>query len=282
LACSARESSGEPLALQHFNKGIAMPKLLGKIALITGSGSGMGQATSQLFAKGGAKVAVVDWNEAGTKATVEKIRKDGNEAIAIHADVSKEADAERMVAETIKKWGKLDIIYNNAGIAPFAMIHETSPEDWDQVLNVNLRGVFLGCHYALPQLMKHGGVVLSTASVAGLEGLTQHGAYCASKAGVIALTKVIAMDYARYKIRANCILPSSIDTPLFRSTRTENKIIDEWINTTHPMTVHRLGTAEDIANAALYLCSDEAFYVTGQALAVDGGYTAGHAAPISE
>jgi NAD(P)-dependent dehydrogenase (short-subunit alcohol dehydrogenase family) len=144
LACSARESSGKPLALQHFNKGIAMPKLLGKIALITGSGSGIGQATAQLFAKEGAKV-VVDWNEAGTKATVEKIRKDGNEAIAIHADVSKEADAERMVAETIKKWGKLDIIYNNAGIAPFAMIHETSPEDWDRVFK--LRGVFLGCHY---------------------------------------------------------------------------------------------------------------------------------------
>ncbi len=251
-----------------------MGKLEGKVALITGSGSGMGRATAKLFAQEGARVAVVDWVEPNARKVAADIKDAGGEAIAIKADVSKAADTERMVKETIARWGRLDIIYNNAGIGPVNLVHTMPEEEWDKVLNINLKGVFLGCKYALPELMKHGGVILSTASISGMEGTNGLPHYCASKAGIIALTKVIAMDYAEYGIRANCICPGGINTALNESYRPKDpEGLRHWWNATN--SVHllgRQGEPEEIARAALFLCSDLSTKVTGEIIFVDSGY----------
>jgi NAD(P)-dependent dehydrogenase (short-subunit alcohol dehydrogenase family) len=255
-----------------------MGKLNGRIALITGSGSGIGRATARLFANQGAKVAVADWVESSANKVAGEIADSGGEALAIAADVSRAADTQRMVNETLRRWGRIDILYNNAGIGPVNLVHTMPEEEWDRVLNINLKGVFLGCKYALPDLMKHGGVILSTASVSGLEGTNGLPHYCASKAGIIALTKVIAMDYAHYGIRANCICPGGIDTPLNETYRPKDPgELEQWwraANSAHLL--GREGRPEEIAQTALFLCSDDASFITGQALPVDGGFTTGH------
>jgi NAD(P)-dependent dehydrogenase (short-subunit alcohol dehydrogenase family) len=182
-----------------------MGKLDNRIALITGGGSGIGKATALLFAREGAKVAVADWVEEHAKGVTAEIQKGGGEAISIKTDVAKAADAERMVSETVHRFGRLDILYNNAGIGESKLLHQMTEEEWDRTLDIDLKGVFLGSKYALPEPMKHGGVILSTASVAGLEGIRRMAHYCAAKAGVILMTKSMAMDYAEYGIRVNCI-----------------------------------------------------------------------------
>jgi NAD(P)-dependent dehydrogenase (short-subunit alcohol dehydrogenase family) len=256
-----------------------MGKLDGKIALITGGGSGIGRATAILFAAEGAKLSVVDRAEDSARAVAAEITQAGGAAIAIRADVSKAADTERMVAETAGHFGRLDILYNNAGIGIARRTHLLTEEEWDLTIDVDLKGVFLGCKYALPELMKQGGAILSTASVAGLEGFRQMAAYCAAKAGVILLTKSLAMDYAEHGIRVNCICPGAIETPLFESAF-ENLTPEERVRghqrfaVMHP--VGRTGKPEEIARAALFLCSQDASFITGQAVVVDGGYTAGH------
>jgi NAD(P)-dependent dehydrogenase (short-subunit alcohol dehydrogenase family) len=183
-----------------------------------------------------------------------------------------------MVNETVSRWGKLDIIYNNAGIGPVNLVHTMPEEEWDRVLDINLKGVFLGCKYALPELMKTRGVVLSTASISGMEGTNGLPHYCASKAGVIALTKVIAMDYAQYGIRANCICPGGINTALNETYRpTDPEQLKQWWAATN--SVHllgRQGDPEEIARVALFLCSDDASFITGHPIPVDGGFTVGH------
>jgi NAD(P)-dependent dehydrogenase (short-subunit alcohol dehydrogenase family) len=255
-----------------------MGKLDGKVALITGAGSGIGRATAKLFADEGAKVAVVDWVEPNAKKVTAEIIANGGDAIAIIADVSRAADAQRMVDETVGRWGRLDIIYNNAGIGPVNLVHTMPEEEWDRVLDINLKGVFLGCKYALPHLMKRGGVVLSTASVSGLEGTNGLPHYCASKAGIIALTKVIAMDYAQYGIRANCICPGGINTALNESYRPKDpEGLKRWQTATgHAHLLGRQGEPEEIARAAMFLCSDDSSFITGHAIPVDGGFTVGH------
>jgi NAD(P)-dependent dehydrogenase (short-subunit alcohol dehydrogenase family) len=256
-----------------------MGKLDNKIALITGGGSGIGRATSILFAREGASVAVADWAEDQAKTVVAEITNNGGKAIAIKVDVSKAADAERMVAQTIQHFGRLDILYNNAGIGFARPLHQMTEEEWDQVVDVDLKGVFLGCKYALPELMKHGGVILSTASIAGIEGIRRMGHYCAAKAGVILLTKSMAMDYAENGIRVNCICPGGIATPLAETGY--DKLAPEKLERVKQATaamhlLNRVGQPEEIAHVALFLCSDEASFVTGQAIVADGGWTAGH------
>jgi NAD(P)-dependent dehydrogenase (short-subunit alcohol dehydrogenase family) len=257
----------------------SMPKLNNKVALITGGGSGIGRATSILFAREGAKVAVVDWVGDNARLVANLITDTGGEALAITADVSKAADAERMVRETVARFGRLDIIYNNAGIGTAAQLHTLSEEEWDRIIDVDLKGVFLGSKYALPELMKHGGVILSTASIAGIEGFARLPHYCAAKAGVVMLTKSMAMDYAEYGIRVNCICPGGVDTPLVRSAM-EHLSGEERERTRRISArmhlVNRPAQPEEIAAVALFLCSDDASFITGQAIIADGGWTAGH------
>ncbi len=256
-----------------------MGKLEGKVALITGGGSGIGEATCELFAREGAKVAVADWNEGRAKAVAQRLGAFG-QAVAIAANVAAAADAERMVAETIAQLGGLDILYNNAGIGSPKLLHLMSEEDWDRTLNVDLKGVFLGCKYALPEMMKRGGgVILSTASIFGVEGSPQWAHYCAAKAGVIAMTKVIAMDYAPHNIRANCICPGVIDTRGSRGamSRMAPQDAERAQRAAAAMAMlNRSGQPDEIARTALFLCSADASFITGQAIIVDGGYTVGH------
>jgi NAD(P)-dependent dehydrogenase (short-subunit alcohol dehydrogenase family) len=256
-----------------------MAKLDGKVALITGSGSGIGRATALLFAAEGAKLAIVDRAEDNARAVAAEITKSGGEAIAIRADVAKAADTEQMVADTIGQFGSLDILYNNAGIGFPRRAHLLTEEEWDRTIDVDLKGVFLGCRYALPELMKRGGAILSTASVAGIEGFRQMAAYCAAKAGVIMLTKSLAMDYAEHGIRVNCICPGSIETPLYESgfdnlTPERRARAHQEFAAMHLL--GRTGEPEEIARVALFLCSQDSSFITGQALVVDGGYSTGH------
>jgi len=256
-----------------------MGKLDGKVSLITGASSGIGRATAILFAQEGAKVAAVDVDLEGTDGAVAEITKAGGEGFAFKADVSKGRDAEAMVAEAVKRYGRLDIIYNNAGIFFPAQVHSMTEEEWDRMLSINLKGVFLGCKYALAEFMKHGGVILATGSIAGLEGHNGEPHYGAAKAGVINLMKSIAMDYAHYKVRANCICPGGVQTNIAREIvgriPPEQLVKMGQLAMTHSL-IKRQAQPEEIARAALFLCSDDAAFITGHTLVVDGGWTAGH------
>jgi NAD(P)-dependent dehydrogenase (short-subunit alcohol dehydrogenase family) len=262
-----------------------MGKLTGKIALVTGAASGIGRASALLFAREGASVAVVDRDLPGAKDAVAEIAGAGGTAIALEADVSKSADSQRMIGATVERFGRLDILYNNAGIMSPGLLHLVSEDEWNRVIAINLTANFLACKYALPELMKHGGVILVTASVAGLEGRTAHAAYCASKAGVINMIKNVAMDYAKYGIRANCLCPGgvatniSIDALRGLSDAAKEKLA-KWSGEAVPMA--RIAEPIELANAALFLCSDDASFVTGAAMVVDGGSIAGHFIPLVE
>jgi NAD(P)-dependent dehydrogenase (short-subunit alcohol dehydrogenase family) len=246
-----------------------MGKLEGKVALVTGAGSGIGRATALLFAKEGAKVAVADCAPVGGQEAVRMIEEDGGEAVFIGADVSKAADVERMVKTVVDTYGRIDILYNNVGIdTAFGYTAEKTEEDWDIVLDTNLKSVFLCSKYAIPVMLNSGGgVVINTASVSGTGGVPGTSAYCVSKAGVIVLTKTMALEYAKQNIRVNCICPGVIRTPTS----------EPWLSRIQVdrLPQRRVGQPEEIARAALYLASDDSSYVTGECLAVDGGWRAG-------
>jgi NAD(P)-dependent dehydrogenase (short-subunit alcohol dehydrogenase family) len=248
-------------------------RLKDKVALITGAGSGMGRATATLFAREGARVAVVDVNAAGAEETVRRITSAGGEALAIRADVSNSEDASAMVSGAVKKFGGLDIIYNNAGIeGEGRFTSEVTEEQFDRVIAINLRGVWLGMKYALPELVKRGGgVVISTASIAGLIGLRGSVAYSAAKAAVISMTRVAALEYGRYNIRVNCICPGAIETPMAVRIRKGAEPRPQAIN--RISVLERMGRPEEIARMALFLASDEGSFATGAPFIVDGGWT---------
>lgn len=248
-------------------------KLANKIALITGAGSGMGRVASLLFAKEGAKIAAIDIDEKGAHETVRLIEANGGKAIAVKADVSKSADVEAMVAATVEKLGVPNILYNNAGIEGKAEpIVQLADEDFDRVIAINLRGVWLGMKYAIPHMIKNGGgAIVNTASIAGLIGLRNSSAYCAAKAGVIALTRVAALEYGRYNIRVNAICPGAIDTPMVSRIQGGGTMPERAIN--RISTLGRIGKPEEIAKMALFLASDDASFATGAPFIVDGGWT---------
>lgn len=250
-----------------------MGKLDGKVALITGAGSGIGRATALLFVKEGAKVVVVDYVPEGGEETVRMVREAGGEAIFIEADVSKAADVERMIKTTVDKYGRIDILYNNAGImGAYTFTADTPEKNWDTILNINLKGVFLGSKYVIPVMLNQGGgVIINTASTAGMIGLPGLPAYCASKAGVVQLTKTIALEYADQNIRVNCICPGGILTPMTQLP--DPAEAQPPFRQSQPM--RRFGGPEEVAQAALYLASDDSSYVTGIALVVDGGWATG-------
>ena len=252
-------------------------RLKNKVALITGAGSGIGRATAILFAKEGAKVVVADIDTKGGEETVKKINDSGGAAVFVHVDVTKASDAERMVKTAVEKYGKLDILFNNAGINPLGTVVDTTEESWDRIINVNLKGIFLGSKHAIPEMAKHeGGVIINTASVNGLVALPDEAAYDASKGGVVMLTKAMAIDHASQNIRANCICPGATDTALLRRYIDEahdpEKQLKAFVE--YNAALRRLIKPEEIAYAVLFLASDESSAITGVALPVDGGCTA--------
>ncbi len=254
-----------------------MPSTLqDKVALVTGAGSGIGRASSLVLAREGAKVVVSDVNAEGAEATLSIIKDQGGDGIFIHADVSKTADVEALVAGVVSAYGRLDCAYNNAGIEGYVegRLHEYPEDVWDRLIDINLKGVWLCMKHEIPQMLHQGGgAIVNTASVAGLVGSRSLSAYVASKHGVVGLTKAAALEYARDGIRVNAVCPGIIDTPMVRRLIAGR---DDDYEATIParQPIGRLGTPEEIAESVAWLCSDAASLVTGLAMAVDGGITA--------
>ena len=253
-----------------------MGKLDGKVALITGSGSGIGRATALLFAQEGAKMMVADCVPAGGNETVKMIKDAGGVAAFVEVDVSKAADLQRMVKTTVDTYGRIDILYNNAGIqGPVMFAADISEEDWALVIATNLSSVFLGSKYTIPIMQKQGGgVIINTSSTMGLAGKATIAPYSCTKAGIISLTKTMAAEYGQENIRVNAICPGVIYTPMGGPSA-------EMMDLNY-VPMRRWGQPEEIAKAALYLASGDASFVTGIALVVDGGWVAETIFPLKE
>ena len=253
-----------------------MGRLDGKVALITGAGSGIGRFTAMLFAREGCRVAVADCDPSGGQDTIDLIDEiRGGAATFVKVDVSKANDVRRLIREVVDEYGKLSILFNNAGV-----VGEPVPstaltvEQWDRVLDVNLKGVFLCSKYAIPEMIKiGGGAIINAASVFGLVGSEGRVAYSASKGAVVQLTKTMALEFAGYNIRINCICPGVIRTPMTEQGLPADPAFQRVFMETQPM--GRIGEPDAIAQAALYLASEDSSFVTGISLVVDGGWTAG-------
>jgi len=259
-----------------------MGRLAGKVAVVTGSSSGIGRAVARLFAKEGAKVGIVDINMAGGEETVSLIRNDGGEAMFCQADVTKSDQVKRMAEQVTEAFGTVTVLHNNAGGWKWDLhdtVTENSEEEWDRLIDLNLKSVFLVSREFIPGMMTRGGSIINTVSVNSFMPVEQSAAYSAGKAGGFTLTKAMALDYARYGIRVNGIAPGEILTPLQVKTMDafpDPKAGMEAIAKSIPM--GRFGEPEEIAFVALWLASDEARYVTGEIIVADGGLTLGRAA----
>jgi len=252
-------------------------RLKNKVAIITGAGSGQGRAAAIIFSREGAKVVVSDWKPELGDETVTVVKRAGGEAIFVRTDVSESADVQNLIQTTVSTFGRIDIIYNNAGVgfsSPLSMsdVINTPEADWDRVIAINLRSMYLTAKYGIPEMIKSGGgSIINTASIAALIGSEAAHAYTAAKGGMVALSRALAVEFGPKNIRVNCICPGAIDTPMIAP------VVDPLKKSGQPfMTspIRRLGTPEDIANCALYLASDESGFVTGATIVVDGGYIA--------
>jgi len=249
-----------------------------KVVVVTGAGSGIGRATALAFGREGAKVVAADIDVASAEATADQVRAAGGQAEFLQVDVSVAVDVERMVSTTAERLGRLDVLVNNAGIFFLLPLPQVPEEEWDRLMNINLKGVYLGCKYAIPQMIRQGkGAIVNTASIAGLRGFAMFDTYCAAKGGVVQLTKALAVEFAKMGVRVNCVCPGIIDTAIV-----DRVVADRGLDKTafvqlagegHPM--GRIGRPEEVAAAILFLASDEASFITGVALPVDGGIWAG-------
>lgn len=251
-------------------------RLQDKVALITGGTSGIGEATAILFAKEGAHVAITGRNEDRGHAVVTHIQQSGGKAIFIRTDVRKSDDCRRAVDETLKAFGKLDILFNNAGVFYPHTILDCSEEEWDLQLDINLKGTFLMSKYALPSMIQQSsGVIINNSSGWGIVGGDKAVAYCASKGGVVLLTKAMAIDHGPQGIRVNCICPGDVDTPMLpEDARMRGLKWEDYLAGCANRPLGRIGTVDEIAKAALFLASEDSSFMTGAALVVDGGGTA--------
>jgi NAD(P)-dependent dehydrogenase (short-subunit alcohol dehydrogenase family) len=256
-----------------------MGQLQGKVALITGAGRGQGLAAARRFAAEGARVVINDIDTQSVNAAVETVRAAGGEAVGAVGDVSKTADVRQVLAVAEGQWGGLDILYNNAGIGYSATkrfgvamsdILSCTEEDWRRILDINIGGVFLFCKYGIPLLIERGGgVIINTASIAALRGGGDAHAYTATKGAVVALTRAIAVAYGPKGVRANTICPGVIDTEMIHDTLIAREDIKTLLAKNTPL--RRVGTAEDIADVAVFLASEASRFITGEEIAVDGG-----------
>lgn len=257
-------------------------QLRDKVALITGAASGIGRASALLFAREGACVAVVDKNPELGRKVEREIREAGGVAVFVEADVSIPAACEAMVKRTVEVFGRLDVLFNNAGLeSSYAFLADQPMEEWDALIDVNLKGVLYGCRFGIEQMLENrGGAIINTSSVTGLSGFMLQAVYGATKAGIVNITLNTALEYGPMNIRANCICPGPVDTPILRAAL-ENVPVENAENlVTAIIPMGRIGKAEEVASVALFLASDAASYVTGAVIPVDGGLLSGHRPPI--
>ena len=247
-------------------------RLEGKVAIVTGAARGMGKAEAELFAKEGAKVVVADILEEEAKQVAENIKKAGKEAIAVKLDVSKAEEWKKLVDMVVEKWGKVDVLVNNAGILSMAGIEQLTEEEWDKVMNINAKSQFLGIKYVLPAMKKAGkGSIINISSIYGIIGSGAAAAYHASKGASRLLTKTVAAELAKYNIRVNSIHPGVIRTPMTDDLLKDPNNAKGLLGTT---VLGRPAEPMEVANGALFLASDESSFMTGSEVVIDGGYTA--------
>ena len=251
-------------------------RLQGKVALITGGTLGIGKATAVLFGKEGAAVAIAGRNAGHGREALAEIERTGAKAIDLRADVRVAADCRRVVDETVKAFGRVDILFNNAGLFFPNTVIDCSEEEWDTTIDVHLKGTFLMCKYVLPGMIDRGsGVIINNSSGWGISGGDEAASYCASKGGVVLLTRAMAIDHSRQGIRINCICPGDVDTPMMTADAVSRGMSrEEYLKGAAARPMGRVGMPDEIAKAALFLASDDASFMTGSTLVVDGGGTA--------
>jgi NAD(P)-dependent dehydrogenase (short-subunit alcohol dehydrogenase family) len=251
-------------------------RLKDRVAFITGAGSGIGRAMALIFAEEGAHIFGVDLDQGQLDETCRMVEGRGGRAAGVTGDVSDEEAVEGAVRRCLDTFGRIDILCNNAGVGSTQVVTETPTEVWDRCMSVNARGTFLGCKYVIPHMIEAGGgVIVNTASVAGLVGLKNRAAYCASKGAIVSLTQAVAIDHVSQNIRCNCVCPGTVDSPwVARLLAGAEDPERERAALVARQPMGRLGTPEEVARAALYLASDDAAFVTGTALVIDGGLTA--------
>lgn len=251
-------------------------RFVGKGVIVTGGASGIGKATAERFLEEGAKVAIVDISKKNGEAALKELSRNRCRPILLVGDVTSHGDVKRMVREAKRRLGRIDVLFNNAGILVEGTVQDVSERDWDRIMAVNVKGPFLMCKEVIPVMLKQGGgAIVNNASCSGLVGDRNAIAYNTSKGAVVLMTKCLALDYCRKNIRVNCVCPGEIDTPMFRQEANARgmpveeyrKVLCEY----HP--IGRLGVPNDVANAVLFLASDDASFITGTAFSVDGGYT---------
>jgi NAD(P)-dependent dehydrogenase (short-subunit alcohol dehydrogenase family) len=256
-----------------------MPRglLKDKVVIVTGGASGIGRATALLFSREGATVAIVDIDDPNGQAVVQSIVDSGGKAVFLRCDVTKTVECRSVVNRVLKEYGKISVLFNNVGIIRRASVVDTTEEEWDRVMDTNVKSVFIFSKYVIPVMTEAGGgVIINTASGWGIMGGQKAASYCASKGAVVLLTKAMALDHGPQNIRVNCICPGDTETPLLISEARQLGIPrEEFLEEAKQRPLQRIGRPEEIANAVLFLASDAASYVTGTALVVDGGGLAG-------